>query len=96
MVQNQGNQKYIQKNLTYAILQSENALSVSNLSHENMNLHSNYDPAVVAVDGKMRRKASRSLIPSESRRLADQKEVSGSQASLNQDLVHLPYVPGKD
>ena len=71
VMQNQGNQKYIQKNLTYAILQSENALSVSNLSHENMNLHSNYDPAVMAADGKMRRKPSRSLIPSESRRLAD-------------------------
>jgi len=70
-MQNQGNQKYIQKNLTYAILQSENALSVSNLSHENMNLHSNYDPAGMAVDGKMRRKPSRSLIPSESRRLAE-------------------------
>ena len=70
----QDNSKFIQKNLSFAIIQSENAMSVGNLSQQNMlqnNLRAKYGQ-------------SSTLQHSQHPRSIDQ-----SKKSLNQDLLHI-------
>lgn len=82
----------MQKNFSFAIIQSENAMSVDNLSKANMllvsNLRGKEDPHATQPHGSPEK--------GQGGRRSKLKELKshsgrGSHQSLNQDLSHLPY-----